>query len=34
MKQDRCYRTADIKVVKRDEAEQGYYVEGYALIFE
>ena len=34
MKQDRCYRTADIKVVKRDEAEQGYYVEGYASTFE
>lgn len=34
MKQDRCYRTANINVVKRDEAEQGYYVEGYASTFE
>ena len=34
MKQDRCYRNADIKIVKRDEAEQGYFVEGYASTFE
>lgn len=34
MKQDRCYRIADINVVKRDGAEQGYYVEGYASTYE
>lgn len=34
MKQDRLYREADIGIVKRDEAEQGYYVEGYASTFK
>lgn len=34
MKQDRLYREADIGIVKRDDAEQGYYVEGYASTFK
>lgn len=34
MKQDRLYREADIGIVKRDEGEQGYYVEGYASTFK
>ena len=34
MKDERCYRTAEIGIVKRDEAEQGYFVEGYASTFK
>jgi len=33
MKQNRLYREADLNVIKRDEAEQGYFVEGYASTF-
>ncbi|MBR2706750.1 MAG: HK97 family phage prohead protease [Mogibacterium sp.] len=34
MKNNKCYREADIKVVKRAEAEDGYFVEGYASTFK
>ena len=34
MKDERCYRSAEIGIVKRDEAEQGYFVEGYASTFK
>lgn len=34
MKNDREYRTADIKVVERSEQNNNFYVEGYASTFE
>lgn len=34
MKDNRCYREAELGIVKRDEAEQGYFVEGYASTFK
>ena len=34
MKENRIYREADLNIVKRDEAEQGYFVEGYASTFK
>lgn len=34
MKDNRCYREAELGIVKRDEAEQGYFVEGYASTYK
>lgn len=34
MKENRCYRTADLNIVKRSEGEDGYFVEGYASTFK
>lgn len=34
MKENRCYREAELGIVKRDETEQGYFVEGYASTFK
>lgn len=34
MKENRCYRTADLNIVKRSEGEDGYFVEGYASTYK
>jgi len=34
MKENRCYREAELGIVKREEGEQGYFVEGYASTFK
>ena len=34
MNSERCYRTADLQIVKREEPEQGFFVEGYASTYK
>ena len=34
MKENRCYREAELNIVKRSAEDQGYFVEGYASTFK